>query len=256
MLNQNFLLDKLRNSEEVCFGSWSIVYNPLLVEIITSTEIDFLIFDSEHGPWNFNQIIESSMICEKNQVSPIMRVPDISRGNISKAFDSGIHGVQVPNIGKKEEAEMVVDFSKFTPVGSRGFSPFTRSSNYSYQFSEALINKANDNTAVIIHIENKEGLDNVDEILDQKHIDIVFLGLFDLSLILNQPGHIDHPDVKEKFTFIAEKVISSGKILGSIVTNKDQIEFLTENKVRYLTYSADCQIISDEYNKIFNNLKG
>ncbi len=62
MLNQNFLLDKLRNSEEVCFGSWSIVYNPLLVEIITSTEIDFLIFDSEHGPWNFNQIIERFIV--------------------------------------------------------------------------------------------------------------------------------------------------------------------------------------------------
>ena len=51
---------------------------------------------------------------------------------------------------------MVVDFSKFTPVGSRGFSPFTRSSNYSYQFSEALINKANDNIKEEAMIKLKE----------------------------------------------------------------------------------------------------
>jgi len=256
MLKDNYLLDKLKNSEEVCFGSWSIIPNPMLIEIISLTEIDFLIFDSEHSSWSIDQSIQCSMICESAKVSPILRVSDVQRGKISKALDSGLHGIQVPNIGSREEADQVINFSKFTPQGIRGFSPFTRASNYSSSNSESMIKKANSNTLVIVHVEDKRGINNIESILEQDLIDVVFLGLFDISVLLGLPGQIDHAEVQKKFVELSEKVISANKILGSIVTNKEQINFLTENKVRYLTYSADCQIISDTYKGVFNNLRG
>ncbi len=255
MLNQNYLLDKLNNSNEICFGSWSIIYHPMLIEIISSNKLDFLIFDSEHGPWSFDQVANASMICEKNHVSPILRVSDINRGTISKALDCGIHGVQIPNIENKTEIDNIRKFSKFPPIGKRGFSPFTRASNYSSIYSDDFVKKTNDKLLNIIHIENKEGLENIDEILEQDDIDIVFIGLFDLSMMLNLPGKIDHQEVLDSFSLLAKKVIASKKILGSIATRANQINFLAEHSVRYLTFSADCQLINDTYNQIFTSIK-
>ena len=255
MLNQNFLLDKLNNSDEMCIGSWSIIYHPMLIEIITSNYLDFLIFDSEHGPWNFDQILNASMICEKNGVSPILRVSDIKRGTISKALDCGIHGVQIPNVEDESEVDQIKQFSKFPPIGKRGFSPFTRASNYSSKNSGEFVNKTNNKLINIIHIENKEGLQNIDDILVQKDVDVVFIGLFDLSMMLNLPGQIDHKEVLDSFSLLAEKVVSGNKIVGSIATDLNQINFLAKNKVRYLTFSADCQLISDTFNQIFKAIK-
>lgn len=255
MLSQNFLLDKLKNTDDICFGTWSTIYQPMLLEIIASSSIDFLIFDSEHGPWNLDQVINASIICEKNKVSPIIRVPEITRGTISRALDCGVHGVQVPNIENKEEIILIKEFSKFPPSGKRGFSPFSRASDYSSKNSSELVSKANDNLMNIIHIENRRGVQNIDVILEQDSIDIVFIGLFDLSVMLNVPGQIDHKHVLDKFTILAEKIISAKKILGSIATNKDQISFLTRNKVRYLTFSADCQLVTDVFHNTFESIK-
>jgi 4-hydroxy-2-oxoheptanedioate aldolase len=256
MLNENFLLEKLKNSKEVCFGSWLVISNPMLIEIICKSNIDFVIFDSEHGPWGLNETTECSIICESQNVSPVMRVSDIQRGKISKALDIGLHAIQVPNVGNRKQAKEVVNYSKYSPIGIRGFSPFTRACNYSSDFSEEMINKSNENSAVIIHIEDRDGINNIDEILKQDSIDIIFIGLFDLSVMLSLPGQIDHQDVLQQFIYLSKKVLASGKILGSIATNKDQLPFLIKNKVRYLTYSADCQLINDVYKGIFNNLKG
>lgn len=255
MLNQNFLIDKLYNSDEICVGTWSMIYNPMLLEIISSKPIDFLVFDSEHGPWNFDQVIDASMICEKNNVSPILRVSDITRGTISKALDCGIHGVQIPNIENEDEINLIENFSKFPPLGKRGFSPFTRGCGYSSINSKEFVTKTNKNLLNIIHIENREGLDKIDEILDQDSVDIIFVGLFDLSMMLNYPGQIDHKEVLNNFSFIAKKVIDAKKILGSIATDVSQLDFLSKNEVRYLTFSADCQIISETFSEIFTAIK-
>jgi 4-hydroxy-2-oxoheptanedioate aldolase len=256
MLNKNFLLDKLKNSSEVCFGTWSIIPNPIMIELISKTDIDFIIFDAEHGSWDLNDAIECSIVCESQNVSPILRVSDIQRGKISKSLDIGLHGVQVPNIGSIDQAQEVVSYAKYNPIGIRGFSPFTRACNYSSDFSSEMIKKSNPNTLLIIHIEDINGVNNIEEILKVDYIDVVFLGLFDLSLMLGLPGQIDHPEVKKQFIQLSNKVLLSGKILGSIATNESQIKFLVKNKVRYLTYSADCQLISNTFSGIFNNLKG
>ena len=256
MLNKNFLLDKLNNSSEICYGTWSIIPNPKIIELISKTDIDFIIFDSEHGTWGLNDASECSIICESQNVSPIMRVSDIHRGKISKALDVGLHGVQVPNIGSPEQAQEVVNYSKYKPAGIRGFPPFTRACNYSFDFSEEMIKKSNLNTILIIHIEDINGINNIEEILKFELIDVVFLGLYDLSLMLGLPGQIDHPEVKKQFIELSNKVLESGKFLGSIATNESQVKFLVKNKVRYLTYSADCQLINDTFKGIFNNLKG
>jgi len=56
--------------------------------------------------------------------------------------------------------------------------------------------RANEEIAVIVQIEHIEAVRNIDAILDVPGIDAAFVGPFDLSGSLGQPGAIDDPEVR------------------------------------------------------------
>lgn len=250
MLNRNYLLEKLRNTNEVCIGTWSVIPSTILIDVICSTGLDFVIIDAEHGPVGFEQAQEMVISCESREVSPIMRVPEVDRNSILKALEIGVHGIQVPNIEKLDQLDKLIEFSKYPPVGKRGFSPFTRACGYSSDFSKEMIAKSNSNTLVNIHIEGKLGVENIDSILENPIFDVCFLGLFDISSYLGRPGEINHPEIVALFKQLVTKINNAGKIAGAISNSKDQLKFLIENNVRYITHSVDCHIIRDVYKNL------
>jgi 4-hydroxy-2-oxoheptanedioate aldolase len=130
MRRKNFIKEKLISGQPV-IGTWSIIPSPVTADIIASTGLDFFIIDSEHGPISFETAQNMVMASESRGVSPVMRVGTINEGDILKALDIGVHVIQIPNINCKQDVVKIIDFSKYLPLGNRGFSPFTRAGNYS-----------------------------------------------------------------------------------------------------------------------------
>jgi len=129
MIKENFILHKL-NSGQAVLGTFVITPSVVSVDIIASTGIDFVIIDREHGPISFETAQQMAIACESRGVSPIMRVGDIELSFIQNALDIGMHGIQIPNIDTRQNAQDVIKFAKYPPEGERGFSPFTRAGNY------------------------------------------------------------------------------------------------------------------------------
>ena len=99
----------------------------------------------------------------------------------------------------RDHASDVVKFSKYAPIGQRGFSPFTRAGGYGMQNVTTHATVENDETMVGVIIEGRKGIDNLDVILEAKHLDIVYIGAYDLSQSLGIPGQVNHRDVKDKY---------------------------------------------------------
>lgn len=261
MLRKNFLKEKLALGQ-VVIGTWSIVPSVVVTDIIASTGLDFIIIDSEHGPINFETAQNMVITCESRNVSPVMRVGGIIEADILKALDIGVHCVQIPNITTKKDIEKLIELVKYPPIGNRGFSPFTRAGNYSSENSKALIKAANENVLLAVHIEGKEAVDNIDEILKINELDIIFIGLFDISKSLEIPGEVNNPKVLEILEKMADKINNAGKYPGTIVTNIDQLKKFLNYGIKYITYSVDCEILSSCYKQInanfraLNNRKG
>jgi 4-hydroxy-2-oxoheptanedioate aldolase len=256
MLKKNFLLEKLKNTNEICIGTWSVIPSPVLTDVLCSADLDFIIIDSEHGPIGFEIAQKMAIACESQGVSPVMRVPGVNQESILKALEIGMHGIQVPNIESQEQVERLQQYSKYPPLGNRGFSPFTRACGFSSDFSKDMVSRANTNTLVNIHIEGKAGIENVDAILENDFIDVFFLGLFDISNYLGRPGEIDHPEILELFKLLTSKIIAAGKVVGSISNSIDQLNFLMDNNVQYITHSVDCHMICQAYQKIISTARG
>lgn len=251
MLGTNWLLEKLRNTSESCIGTWITLPSPELVDVICSAGPDFVVIDTEHAPLSLETAQLMSMACVSRKVSPVYRVPGAISDRIVPALEIGSHAIQAPNISTAAEASFFVKAARYQPVGLRGLSPYTRACNYSAAFADKIIQTANQNTLLIAQVEGADGIKNIDEILSVQGIDICFLGLYDLSNCLNVPGQLDHPELLKLFSILVNKIGNAGVIVGSIANNQSQLKFLKNSGVRYITYSADCHVMSNAYREIF-----
>lgn len=252
MIKENFILDKLNNDQAV-LGTFIVNPSVISVDIISSTGIDFVIIDREHGPISFESAQLMAIACESRGVSPIMRVGDIELSFIQNALDIGMHGIQIPNIDTKQNAEDVIKFAKYPPEGRRGFSPFTRAGDYSIHNSKSLTKIANTNTAVILNIEGQDALNNFDEILTVKNADVYFVGLFDLSKSLGIPGDVSNPAVINELKTIIKKANKFGKHVGTIATSNENVNQFLEMGVKYITYLVDCEVLRSGYETVVNS---
>jgi len=249
MLNKNHLKEKLESGRAV-LGTWSMIPSTVTTDIIASTGLDFLIIDAEHGPISFETAQEMVIACEARGVSPVMRVGTIDEADILKALDIGVHCIQIPNINTKSDVEKLVQLAKYPPIGKRGFSPFTRAGNYSIENATILTDKANKNTMIAINIEGKEAIDDIDNILKIQELDIIFIGLFDLSKALGIPGDVDNPRVIKYLEELTKKINSNGKYAGTITTSKKKITRFLKIGVKYIVHLVDCEMLRNSYSDI------
>jgi 4-hydroxy-2-oxoheptanedioate aldolase len=117
---------------------------------------------------------------------------------IGSALDAGADGVLVPQVESRAEAETVVAAARFAPAGSRGAHPWVRAAAFSGD--PDWFRRTNEETAVLVMIEGKEGVAAAADIIATPDLDGVFLGPVDLSHALGVPGNIDHPDVIARVT--------------------------------------------------------
>jgi 4-hydroxy-2-oxoheptanedioate aldolase len=248
MLKINFLKEKLQAGKTV-LGTWSVIPSPVVADVIAAAGVDFLIIDSEHGPINFETAQNMVMACESRGVSPVMRLWGVNEGEILKALDIGAHCVQIPNVTCRAEIEAVVRMAKYPPAGNRGFSPFTRAGAYTHENAARLTASANENTLICVHIEGKAAIDNISEFLAIKELDIIFIGLFDISKSLGIPGQVNDPRVQQILADLSARIVKAGKYPGTIATDAAQLEKFMAAGVKYITYSVDCEMLGRSYKK-------
>jgi len=246
MLRDNFLRARLECGDAV-IGTWAVIPSAVTADVIASSGMDFVVIDCEHGPVGFETAQGMVVACESRAVSPVIRVGGVIEADILRALDVGAHAIHVPNVRTADDARRIIEYAKYPPAGKRGFSPFTRAGGYSAANSAQLTSQANGNTLVCIHIEGQDAVDRIDSFLEVDGVDIVFVGLYDLSTSMGLPGQVDHPDVREKLQATVDAVAASGRVPGTIANSVEQMKAMLDLGIRYLTYSVDCEMLRRSY---------
>jgi 2-dehydro-3-deoxyglucarate aldolase len=137
-----------------------------------------------------------------------------------------------------EQLKIARDSSRWPPSGSRGVG-FSRANsfgkNFTHYFSEAQA------PLLIAMIESSLGLQNIDGILEIGGLDAIFIGPYDLSASLGDPGNFESDEFKEAMTYINEKCKLMNIACGLHVVLPDPNEFkrrLSEG-YRFIAYSID-----------------
>lgn len=202
MLQTNKLKQALRNGGTV-YGLLNSVPSPLLVEMLGYAGYDFVILDLEHVNTNPETLENMIRAAECAGLTALVRVPGMDAATVLRALDSGAQGIVVPHLQNRAEAEAAVSASRYHPLGQRGISG-GRTTGFGRLDLPSYFEQANAELLVAVMIEDRLGVENIDEIVSVPGIDLVLEGAIDLSQSYGVPGQAQHPDVQAAIMTVAD----------------------------------------------------
>ena len=220
--NKNIIKEKVLKKEK-CLVAWAQAASNITTEILASSGFDAILIDMEHGPGDFKILLSQIQSMNGYPTVPLVRVANNDATIIKKTLDTGAYGILIPYIETAEEAECAVQATKYPPFGIRGLAASTRAANYGNNAPEYFA-RANDEILVFIAIESIKGIQHLDDILQVKGVDGVFVGPADLATSMGHLGNFNIPEVQEKINYIEQKILDSGKILMSLAMNWEDAE--------------------------------
>jgi 2-keto-3-deoxy-L-rhamnonate aldolase RhmA len=176
-------LKQILAKREPAIGTWLGCSDPYLVEMMADLGFDWLLIDMEHFPLSSENLRTILMACKGSQSALVVRVSINSRNHIQAALDLGAQGVMVPFVNSRADAERAVEFTRYPPLGRRGFGP-VRAGGYARN-EQAYREAANDDISLFVQIETPEAVKNANDLLQVKGIDGAFIGNGDLANFMN-----------------------------------------------------------------------
>ncbi|UCD73216.1 MAG: hypothetical protein JSW01_00815 [Candidatus Bathyarchaeota archaeon] len=196
---ENKLKKKLKKGK-IVFGVTLGIGNPEVADALGNIGFDYINFDTQHTSLSVETVHSMMAAMSYSESTPIMRVVSNDLGQINRALDIGAHGVIVPLVNSKEDAEKAVYAARYSPKGGRSYGP-RRAALRDQDYAET----ADKEVMIIPQIETKVALDRIDEILSVEGLDAMFVGPNDLSMSLGVFRKFDSPT----FLKAIEKVMSS-----------------------------------------------
>lgn len=224
-------------------GTFFRLPSPDLVEIFGEAGLDFIIIDQEHGPVSAETASNLVRACDLVGMAALVRIPDNLPWIFQQALDVGALGVQVPQVRTVADAEQAVRSTKFAPEGMRGVCRNVRAARYSARDRYAYLAGSNRDTVVVIQIESRAGVDNLEAILRVPGIDVVFLGPYDLSQSLGIPGQVDHPLVRSTMDRVVAACHAAGVAAGVYADTVESVSHWADMGVQYIAVGVDTALI-------------
>jgi 4-hydroxy-2-oxoheptanedioate aldolase len=256
MKADNAVKEKLAKGE-IVYGGFVFSGSPIAVEILGYTGFDFVYIDTEHTTVASDGILASLIrAADATGIVPIVRIKENQEHFIRNAIESGAKGLVIPHIASREDAERAVRWARFAPQGLRGANPLVRSAHWSCGFNlPEYIKKSNEEVMVIPLLEDKEFVDNLDDILSAEGIDAVSFGPMDYSLSsgLFDPGHAD---IKKLFKTVVKKAAEKNlQVLTAVgPTTLERVEELIDLGVRFLAMGADIAAIASNFGSLMQEI--
>jgi 2-keto-3-deoxy-L-rhamnonate aldolase RhmA len=205
---------------QLTLGTFVKTDSPQVTEILGTTDLDFVVVDAEHAPFDRILLDRHMMAGRASGIPVLVRVPDGSGAAIQSALDLGAAGIVVPRVDSAQEAADVVSRAKFRQGGSRGFSISPRFAAYgSSKMAQAI--DAADNTLVICQIESATAVKNVVQIAATRGVDGLFIGRADLALSMGIED-IRSPVVSEACGYIINAAVAAGITAAMFVPNAEE----------------------------------
>ena len=232
-------------------GSMITLDSPEIVEIMARIGFDWLFIDAEHAPLSRSSI--QNLIRAAGSTPCLVRTHSHDPVAIKSALDSGASGIIVPQVNSKKEAEQIVAASKYPPLGSRGVG-LSRAHGYGQDFQQ-YIDTANNDIMVVIQVEHIDAVSKIDELLEVRGIDAIFLGPYDLSASMNLMGQVDDPKVEEAIAKVSSKCREASMPLGYFGVSATRIQKYINDGFNLIVAGVDSLHLAKSAQAILDELQ-
>jgi 2-keto-3-deoxy-L-rhamnonate aldolase RhmA len=251
-------MKKLIKNKSILLGTWLTLPSPSIAEMACRSGFDWMAIDLEHSMMTTDQAQELIRTIDLMGKIPFVRLSSNDEVLIKRVMDAGAHGIVVPMVNTLKDVEYAYKAMHYPPSGIRGVG-LARAQAFGANF-RGYWDWLKENGTLIVQIEHKNALDNLDAIFSSGLIDGYIIGPYDLSASLGIPGEFENPilhDALRKIEIAADK---HGVAKGIHIVEMDEkaLAERIQSGYRIIAYGVDFRVLESNYTKathLFNDLK-
>jgi 4-hydroxy-2-oxoheptanedioate aldolase len=235
-------------------GLWCSLSSNLAIESVAGSGFDWLLIDTEHSPNEVDMVLTQLQAVAPYPSHPIVRPAWNDMVLIKRFLDIGAQTLLIPYVQTEEEAANAVAYTRYPPKGVRGVAAATRASRFGRVKDYA--QRASEELCVLVQIETRLGLDNLEKIAKVDGVDGVFIGPGDLAAGLGHVGNIPHPEVQGAIEDAIRRVKACGKAPGILTGDEKAAKRYIELGCLFTAVGADIVMLARETEKLAARFKG
>jgi 2-keto-3-deoxy-L-rhamnonate aldolase RhmA len=248
---ENPVKQLLRDGKPV-IGATITVASPEVAAQLANIGFDFLWIEMEHSPITLETARNMILATRALKAMPFIRVPVNEIWTAKRALDAGALGVIFPFTSTPELARQAVAACKYPPEGRRGFGPGLAS--FRWPAPEGYTAFSDRNAAVVTIIEEARAVERIEEIASVPGIDVLFIGVNDLSYSLGLRGRQDDPKLKEAIDKVVAAAKKHGIALGRPAGNAEQVQQYMREGFLFFQASSELGMMAAGANPLLKSL--
>ena len=224
-------------------GLWLALAEAYPAEICAGAGFDWLVVDGEHAPNHLRSILAQLQAIAPYASHPVVRPPVGETSLIKQLLDIGAQTLLVPMVETPEQAVALVAATRYPPEGVRGVgAAIARASRFDRQ--PGYLHAAAAEICLLVQIETRLGLDNLDAIAAIPGVDGLFIGPADLSASM---GYLDNPTAPEVQAAIDDairRILKAGKAPGILMGDEALAKHYIELGARFVAVGTDVGLLA------------
>ncbi len=226
--------DKLERGE-VLPGVIMTMNQPSVSEALSECGFDWLWVDMEHAPLSLRDVQEIAQ-AKNRQCAALVRVPSNTEEWIKRVLDLGVEGIILPHVNTAEEVKRAVAVSYYPPEGCRSVG-LARAGLYGINSNYR--QDANDSRLLFVQIEHKDGVENIEEIVQVPGLDGVIIGPYDLSGSYQKLGQVQDPEILEAIEKVLKTCKAHRKPVGIFAMHAEDAKRYLEQGFQLIAIGID-----------------
>ena len=202
------------------YGCWAGFADAYATEVLGTAGFDWLVIDGEHAPNDLRSVSAQLQALQSSDSDAIVRVPIGEDWVIKQVLDAGAQNLLVPMVETAAQAETLVRAMRYPPDGIRGSgAALARAS--AFGAIPDYIKTANDQMCLVVQIESRTALENLDAICAVEGVDAAFIGPSDLANDMGHRGDATHPEAMQAMQDALARIKAAGKAPGILAVDHD-----------------------------------
>jgi 4-hydroxy-2-oxoheptanedioate aldolase len=222
-------------------GLWTSLGTGTAAEILGGAGFDWLLIDTEHSPTELPMVLDQLRALEGTTATPIVRPAWNDPVLFKRLLDLGVQTLLVPYVQSADEARRAVAATRYPPAGMRGIAVVHRANRYGRVKDYHV--QANREMCVLIQIETRRALAELEAIAAVDGVDGLFIGPSDLAGDLGYLGNNRHPDAVAVFTEACARARKAGKPIGILAPVEEDARRYLEMGFRYVAVGSDIGVL-------------
>lgn len=195
------------------YGIWLNTGSPVVAELAGHVGFDWCLIDGEHGPNSVTELVSQLQALQSTGTPAIFRLATPEPWLVKQVLDMGCQTIMAPTVDTPLQAQALADMMRYPPLGKRGLgAALARATCFGAQAD--YLDNADDEVCLIVQIESRQAVDNIEAIAAIDGVDGLFVGPADLAADLGHTRDGNHPEVQAVITDALKRIAATGKSAG------------------------------------------